>query len=62
MSELIEIGTEVRVYNQPGTYKVMSYNSDGSYCVYGGTFTHRSYRDFQPGVVRLAKKTKESKR
>jgi hypothetical protein len=56
MSEKLEIGTEVRVLNQPGTYTVYSYNKDGSYCLYGGTLTHRAFRDVMPNRVRPAKK------
>lgn len=61
MSEKLEIGVEVRVLNQPGTYKVYGYNKDGSYCLYGGTLTHRAFRDVMPERVRPAKIKKERK-
>lgn len=61
MSEKLEIGVEVRVLNQPGTYRVYSYNKDGSYCLYGGTLTHRAFRDVMPERVRPAKIKKERK-
>jgi hypothetical protein len=62
MSEQLEIGTEVRVLNQQGTYIIRGYNKDGSYCLYGGTISHRSFRDAMPNRVRpvKAKKVKQS--
>lgn len=56
MSEELEIGAEVRVFNQPGTYTVKGFNPDGSVCLYGGTLTHRSFRDIRPAMIRPAKK------
>ena len=59
MSEELEIGAEVRVFNQPGTYIVKGFNPDGSICLYGGTTTHKSFRDIKPERIRPSKKRKE---
>ena len=61
MSEELEIGAEVRVFNQPGTFTVKSFNSDGSICLYGGTVTHQSFRDIRPELIRPAKKRRVAK-
>ena len=52
MSEELAIGAEVRVFNQPGTFTVKGFNPDGSVCLYGGTLTHRSFRDIRRELVR----------
>lgn len=51
----LEIGAEVRIFNQSGTYIIKSVNADGSYCLYGGTYTHRMFRDAHPDKVRPVK-------
>lgn len=51
----LEIGAEVRIRNQPGTYVIKSINKDGSYCLYGGTFSHQMFRDATPDKVRRVK-------
>lgn len=61
MSERLEIGAEVRVFNHVGTYKVVGYNRDGSYCLYGGPVGHASFRDFRVDLVRPIKVKKERK-
>lgn len=53
-SDKFPIGSVVKIVQQPGEYKVMGYNKDGSYLLYGGTSGHGSYRDSHS--IKLAKK------
>lgn len=43
--ERVPVGTPVKIVRQPGEYVVKGYNKDGSYCLYGGTSGHGSFRD-----------------
>jgi hypothetical protein len=42
---IVPVGTIVKIFRQPGEYKVKGYNKDGSYLLYGGVANHGSFRD-----------------
>lgn len=43
--ELLPIGTIVKIFGSAGEYKILGYNKDGSYCLYGGQGGYGSFRD-----------------
>jgi hypothetical protein len=58
---LVPVGTIVKIFRQPGEYKVKGYNKDGSYLLYGGVANHGSFRDAHR-IVPIKSKRGESKR
>ena len=53
-SELFPIGSIVKIAHQSGEYKIVGYNKDGSYSLYGGINGHGGFRDVRN--IKLAKK------
>jgi hypothetical protein len=43
-----QYGDAVKVKGLHGEFAVHHKNPDGSYCIYGGTFSHRQFRDIYP--------------
>lgn len=56
----IPVDTIVKIFRQPGEYKVKGYNKDGSYLLYGGISGHGSFRDAHH-IVPVKSKRKENK-
>jgi len=57
---LVPVGTIVKIFRQPGEYKVKGYNKDGSYLLYGGISGHGSFRDAHR-IVPITSKRREKK-
>lgn len=55
---LIPLGTLVKIFRQPGEYKVKGYNKDGSYLLYGGTPGRGLFRDAHHVVLIKSKRRK----
>lgn len=42
---LLPIGSIVKIVGSTGEYKILGYNKDGSYCLYGGQSGYGTFRD-----------------
>jgi hypothetical protein len=58
---LVPVGTIVKIFRQPGEYKVKGYNKDGSYLLYGGVSGYGSFRSAHR-IVPITSKRKEQKK
>lgn len=57
----IPVGSIVKIRRQPGEYKVVGYNKDGSYQLYGGITGRGSFRDSHDVVITKSKRIKEAR-